>query len=264
MLTISQLARYSGVTVRAVRHYHQCGLLPEPERDASGYRRYDAAAVVELIRIKTLAEAGVPLSRVRELLDADADQFTAALVDVDRDLRLRIRELQQHRRRVAELGTGEALVLPSEVIDYLDMFRKVGISERGIAVERDAWIMVSAMFPDQVATWIRQKVDDFDRHPELMKLYQDFDRCFDWSPDDPRLVGIADDFAELVSQLWKEYDADHESPQEGPLDEPLAAVMDAATIDACPAWRRIGELLEERGWSGWTNMTPTENALENR
>ncbi len=39
MLTIGQLAAYAGVTVRAVRHYHQVGLLPEPERDASGYRR---------------------------------------------------------------------------------------------------------------------------------------------------------------------------------------------------------------------------------
>jgi hypothetical protein len=35
MLTIGQLAAYAGVTVRAVRRYHQTGLLPEPERDAS-------------------------------------------------------------------------------------------------------------------------------------------------------------------------------------------------------------------------------------
>src|SRR4029079_5232220 len=46
MLTISRLAAYAGVTVRAVRHYHQIGLLPEPERTYSGYRTYDAAAVV--------------------------------------------------------------------------------------------------------------------------------------------------------------------------------------------------------------------------
>ena len=43
MLTIGQLATYAGVTVRAVRHYHAKGLLPEPARDGSGYRRYDAA-----------------------------------------------------------------------------------------------------------------------------------------------------------------------------------------------------------------------------
>ena len=39
MLTISQLATYAGVTVRAVRHYHQIGLLPEPERDAPATAR---------------------------------------------------------------------------------------------------------------------------------------------------------------------------------------------------------------------------------
>jgi hypothetical protein len=41
MLTIGQLAAYTGVTVRAIRHYHQRGLLTEPGRDASSYRRQD-------------------------------------------------------------------------------------------------------------------------------------------------------------------------------------------------------------------------------
>ncbi len=52
LLTISQLAKYVGVTVRAVRHYHALGLLPEPSRDDSGYRRYGADAVIALTRIK--------------------------------------------------------------------------------------------------------------------------------------------------------------------------------------------------------------------
>ena len=66
MLTISQLASYAGVTVRTVRHYHQIGLLAEPERDHSGYRSYDTAAVVRLIRIRVSADAGVPLARVQQ------------------------------------------------------------------------------------------------------------------------------------------------------------------------------------------------------
>ena len=80
MLTIGQLASYAGVTVRAVRHYHAKGLLPEPERDHSGYRRYDAHAVVDLIKIRTLADAGVPLTRVRELLAAGQPTSTGACV----------------------------------------------------------------------------------------------------------------------------------------------------------------------------------------
>ena len=65
MLTIGQLAADAGVTVRAVRPSHALGLLPEPARDHSGYRRYDATAVDELIKIRTLSEAGVPRSLVR-------------------------------------------------------------------------------------------------------------------------------------------------------------------------------------------------------
>src|SRR4051794_41951259 len=106
MLTIGQLASYAGVTIRAVRHYHQVGLLPEPERDASGYRSYDAAAVVRLIRIRTLAEAGVPLARVQDLLDADAETFAAATAEIDRRLRASVRELQEHRRRIAQPAAG--------------------------------------------------------------------------------------------------------------------------------------------------------------
>lgn len=34
--------------------------LPEPDRDASGCRRYGAKDAVDLIKIRTLAESGVP------------------------------------------------------------------------------------------------------------------------------------------------------------------------------------------------------------
>lgn len=39
------VARLSGVTVRALRHYHQMGILPEPPRRDNGYREYGAVDV---------------------------------------------------------------------------------------------------------------------------------------------------------------------------------------------------------------------------
>ena len=127
MLTISQLAAYAGVTVRAVRHYHKIGLLPEPERDRSGYRIYDAAAVVRLIRIHTLADAGVPLARVQELLDAGPEEFAGGVQEIDKDLRAEIRRLQDTRSRLARLAAGEHLALPQSVVDYLDRLRGLGV-----------------------------------------------------------------------------------------------------------------------------------------
>jgi DNA-binding transcriptional MerR regulator len=99
MLTISQVAAYAGVTVRAVRHYHQIGLLPEPKRDASGYRRYGATAVVSLIKICALANAGVPLSEIGEMLQADASTFAQAVQRIDSHLRDQIERLETSRNR---------------------------------------------------------------------------------------------------------------------------------------------------------------------
>ena len=70
MLTIGQLAAHAGVSTKAVRVYHAKGLLPEPSRDASGYRRYAAQAIIDLTRIVTLAQAGVPLARIRARFQA--------------------------------------------------------------------------------------------------------------------------------------------------------------------------------------------------
>jgi DNA-binding transcriptional MerR regulator len=123
-------------------------VLAEPERDASGYRRYDAQAVIDLIRIKTLAAAGVPLVRVRELLDAEPSSLNRAVEELDHDLARRIKELTERRRRIADLTAGERLYLPAEVVAILDRERKLGHSERMIRVERNIWIMAVALTPN--------------------------------------------------------------------------------------------------------------------
>src|SRR5829696_6737889 len=144
MLTIGQLAAHAGVTVRAVRHYHQIGLLPEPERDASGYRRYGATAVVSLIKIRTLANAGVPLSQIRPMLEADASTFVEVIQRIDSDLRDEVERLETSRKQIAQLTAGDSLALPPEAVSYLDRLREIGASERMVEAERDGWILVAA------------------------------------------------------------------------------------------------------------------------
>jgi DNA-binding transcriptional MerR regulator len=130
MLTIGEPASYAGVTVRAVRHYHAKGLLPEPERDHGGYRRYGAAAVVELIKIRTLAEAGVPLARVRELLQADEKEFAAVVADIDKRLRAQIEQRQRQRQRIARLAGGHRRTWTSNRHPSAGMNRRRGAARR--------------------------------------------------------------------------------------------------------------------------------------
>lgn len=253
MLTIGRFAAYAGVTIRAVRHYHQVGLLPEPERDASGYRTYDAAAVVRLIRIRTLAEAGVPLARVRELLDADPATFAAATTEIDRQLRAQIRGLQEHRRKIAQLGSGASLALPPEVIDYLDRLRGIGAPEELVDRERDAWILLAARWPEVLPELMADKVAQLD-NPKVVRLYQLIARVVDEWEDEQLLQETAD----LIHELLEEAAATGQLEWEGENDAAFIGLMDSFADEAHPAVARLRALVNQRGWTGWTQVEKRE------
>lgn len=256
MLTISQLAAYAGVTVRAVRHYHQIGLLPEPERDRSGYRAYDAAAVVRLIRIHSLADAGVPLARVQQLLDAGPEEFADGVAEIDSQLRAKIRRLRRNRERIARLAAGEQLALPRSVVGYLDRLRGLGVQERYIELERDAWIMIAARLPDQIDSVIAKKHEELD-DPDMVRLYHLLSGALDWQVDDPRIVEVAD----ILERLMIRAVADGETGAEG-FDDQFVALLDATMIKSSPMAGRLLAILRERGWQGWTRIerVPAESA----
>ena len=250
MLTIGQLADYVGVTIRAVRHYHQCALLPEPERDASGYRRYDADAVIDLIRIRALADAGVPLARIRGLLAADAAEFAAAVAGLDQALAGRIRELREQRRRIAQLTAGDRLFVPAEIADLFDRIRGLGVSPQAMKIERDAWILLAARYPEQARRWARQKIAAFD-DPGFQRLYQGYSEAYGWDPADPRLAELADtlvDYAERHRKEMEQHFVDMEQVSAGfPVEDTAAmALLMSTTADMPPSWVRLDELCREK------------------
>ena len=62
-LTIGDVAGRTGLTQRTLRYYEELGLL-DPPRDSGGRRRYDAAAIDRLYRIRLLRDLGTPLGEV--------------------------------------------------------------------------------------------------------------------------------------------------------------------------------------------------------
>ncbi|MFD7308001.1 MerR family transcriptional regulator [Promicromonospora sp. NPDC059942] len=249
MLTIGQVASYAGVTARTVRHYHAVGLLPEPERDHSGYRRYGAQAVVDLLRIRTLADAGVPLARVQELLHADEEEFTAAVAEIDARLRSEIEERERHRERIARLAAGDSLALPPEGAAYLDRWRELGVPEQVVEIERDSWILSLAVYSrEQIAAAMVNKgrlLED----AEFVGVLRAIGDGIGWDPDDPRLPGLADQVAAVLDR-HAEWTGDGVRG----VERGLVEQFDSLALDSIPAGRRLEELLEERGWSGWTRQ----------
>jgi DNA-binding transcriptional MerR regulator len=95
-----EIAELAGVSLRAVRHYHEVGLLAEPERRANGYKQYGVAHLVRLLRIRRLTDLGFSLAQIADMGDAE-HQPEEALRALDAELASTIERL---RRARAELG----------------------------------------------------------------------------------------------------------------------------------------------------------------
>lgn len=245
MITIGQLADYAGVTIKAVRHYHKRGLLAEPPRDSSGYRRYSAQHAIDLVKIKALSEAGAPLVRIKELLAADPDRFAAGIAEIDRNLQERGEGIVRTRQRIAQLRAGDRLFVSAEVADYLAQLVQLGVSQRTEQMERDIWILLQSVSPQQAAIWIADKGDAM-TDPEFRAIYLQYDAAFDWSPDDPRLVALAE-----RTQRWMANRHGTSEDGEQSVHDPTIAHLVAASAGASsPAWDRLIEIARRRKAGG--------------
>ncbi|CCK25178.1 MerR family transcriptional regulator [Streptomyces davaonensis JCM 4913] len=70
-LSIGELARRTGLTVKTVRLYSDRGIVTPAERTPAGYRRYTPEAVARLAFVRTLRELGLGLATIRRILDRE-------------------------------------------------------------------------------------------------------------------------------------------------------------------------------------------------
>jgi DNA-binding transcriptional MerR regulator len=96
-----EIAELSGTSLRAVRHYHDVGLLDEPDRHGNGYKQYGVAHLIRVLRIKHLTDLGFSLHQVTDMGDTD-DHPEKALRILDAELAATIERLQGVR---VELGS---------------------------------------------------------------------------------------------------------------------------------------------------------------
>ena len=70
MMTVAQVSKRTGVSVRTLHHYDQIGLLKPTEVTEAGYRLYDDAALDKLYMILVYRELGLSLNEIGSILDA--------------------------------------------------------------------------------------------------------------------------------------------------------------------------------------------------
>lgn len=108
-----EIADIAGTSVKAVRYYHEIGLLSEPDRARNGYKKYEVHHLTRLLHIKRLTDLGVPLAQVDEVT---RDGSHAALFRaVDAELAKTVERLQAVRSELSALSLpGATPEVPTE------------------------------------------------------------------------------------------------------------------------------------------------------
>jgi effector-binding domain-containing protein len=110
LIPIGRFSRVCRLTVKALRHYDEVGLLrPALVDEASGYRYYSLAQAAEAERIRLLRELDMPLDEIREVLRAPDGATVRARLEAQR---ARLTESMTETR--AALALLERMLEPQE------------------------------------------------------------------------------------------------------------------------------------------------------
>lgn len=152
-LRVGEAARATGLTVRALHHYDDAGLVRPSERTSAGHRLYGARDLARLERVAALRRAGLGLEEiagalgsgdVRAALErrlAEVDQELAAgadarrrLVNAIRELKMIERKLEQRREAVGDERIAEVEREWGELFAELERHRAAGTDPADPAV----------------------------------------------------------------------------------------------------------------------------------
>ncbi|WP_026341183.1 MerR family transcriptional regulator [Actinomadura atramentaria] len=128
LLTIGELARLTGLTVKTIRFWSDEGLVPPAARTPAGYRLYGRAAALRVGLVRTLRDVGVDLATIRRVVDREVPLERVAAAHADA-LGTRVRAMRLHQavlRAVASRGTvtDEEIALMNRLARLTDTERR--------------------------------------------------------------------------------------------------------------------------------------------
>ncbi|MGP9694743.1 MerR family transcriptional regulator [Brachybacterium sp. AOP25-B2-12] len=262
----AELARLADVSVRALRHYHQLGVLPEPERGSNGYRAYDVHDLVRVLRIKRLASLGIPLDRMPQLLDgapADVATTTAApagpasgsatlLDELDAELAAQIERLTRRRELIARLRThGTALDIPPELAPFVAVFQGDEVTPEIARVDHDQSVLLAHFVDEEGMTHLSHlyaRISAPDLAPSVSAFSARFGALSADSPD-AEVEQLVEEFLAIFGPVLAEFADEGADIDVGGASELFAAhTRDVLAEPQLRAIAEIGRRVDE-GWA---------------
>ncbi|MET9597479.1 MerR family transcriptional regulator [Streptomyces sp. NPDC006459] len=198
---IGDAAAFVGTTPRAIRHYHEIGLLPEPERGSDDRRRYGYEDMVRLLWIRRTADAGIALDDIRDAFadtapaGADSDHGIAGILErLEESLVAQEAELRRQRTAVQRMRTeGSRLGLLSDFVTS----RLAGLPEGSLRrADLDSLLVTERIFGPLGAALQASRFIALAVHPDLREESDRVDAAEEAlddtiAVDDPRVARVA-------------------------------------------------------------------------
>ena len=127
-LKVGELAAAAGLTVRALHHWDEIGLLTPSERSGAGYRIYGKHDVERLYRILALRSLGLDLATVARALEADGAGLRTLVERQLEELEVRIElegRLKERLVRMRALLDQDDGTSPEELLDTIEVMTMI-------------------------------------------------------------------------------------------------------------------------------------------
>lgn len=195
MMTVHEVSRITGVSIRALHHYDSIGLLPPTETTGSGYRLYDDRALERLQSILLFRELEFPLDEIKRILDSPNFDREKAISQQIRLLELRKEHLDGLIRLAREIrDKGD---------DRMD-FRAFDTSkiDEYARKAKETWGDTDAYREFEKKSAGRTEEEQNVLSTELMDIFREFGKIRDTDPAGPKAAALA---AKLQDHITKNY-----------------------------------------------------------
>ena len=176
MMTVHEVSRLSGVSIRTLQYYDSIGLLKPSDYTESGYRLYDDIAMERLQLILLFRELEFPLKDIKKILDSPNFDKEKALAQQIELLKLKM----EHLENLLNLAHGIKKIGVNKAMDFT-AFDKEKI-ENYAAKAKESWGNTDAYKEYEEKSKGRTSDDNVNIAKDIMKIFTEFGGMKDKDP----------------------------------------------------------------------------------
>ena len=194
-LTVGELGRRTGLSVRTLHHYHAIGLLRPARRTAAGYRLYTIRDVMRLQQIVLLRGIGLSLPDIRKSLARDGPTLLDTIALHARRLRQHLAEQRRLCDRLEAIAERLRSPHPPTVDDIVDTIERTTMTDKYFTDEQHEFLakrrteVTDARIREVEAEWPRL----------IAEVRAEMDKGT--PPGDPHVQALAERWRGLVEEF---------------------------------------------------------------